>query len=162
MKNLILIRHAKSSWDTPSRDIDRPISKRGINDANIIFSQVTKFLPKTFLVWCSVAKRAKETAMIFSQNISIPYENVILKDDLYTFDGKNLESVIKKCENRFDSLILFGHNEAITDFVNKFGDLYIENVPTAGFVSISFEQDSWDSIHKGKTIKTLFPRQLKV
>jgi len=162
MKNLILIRHAKSSWETPGKDIDRPISQRGINDANTIFSQVNGYLPKTFLVWSSTAKRARETAMIFSQNLSIPYESVIIKEDLYTFDSKNLEAAIKKCENRFDSLILFGHNEAITDFVNKFGDLYIDNVPTAGFVSISFEQDDWNDIHKGKTIKTLFPRQLKV
>ncbi len=162
MKNLILIRHAKSSWETPSKDIDRPISKRGIHDANIICSQLNGFLPKTFLVWSSPAKRARETAMIFSQNLSIPYESVIINEDLYTFDSKNLEVAIKKCENRFDSLILFGHNEAITDFVNKFGDLYIDNVPTAGFVSISFEQEDWNAIHKGKTIKTLFPRQLKV
>jgi phosphohistidine phosphatase len=162
MKNLILIRHAKSSWETPSKDIDRPISQRGIHDANIIFSQLNVFLPKTFLVWSSPAKRARETAMIFSQNLSIPYESVIINENLYTFDSKNLEEAIKKCENRFDSLILFGHNEAITDFVNKFGDLYIDNVPTAGFVSISFEQNDWNAIHKGKTIKTLFPRQLKV
>lgn len=162
MKNLILIRHAKSSWETPSKDIDRPISQRGIHDANIIFSQLNGFLPKTFLVWSSPAKRARETAMIFSQNLSIPYESIIINENLYTFDSKNLEETIKKCENRFDSLILFGHNEAITDFVNKFGDLYIDNVPTAGFVSISFEQDDWNAIRKGKTIKTLFPRQLKV
>lgn len=162
MKNLILIRHAKSSWETPGKDIDRPISQRGINDANTIFSQINNLLPKTFLVWSSTAKRARETAMIFSQNLSIPFESIIIKDDLYTFDSGNLETAIKKCENRFDNLILFGHNEAITDFVNKFGDLYIDNVPTAGLVSITFDQENWNDIYKGKTIKTLFPRQLKV
>lgn len=65
MKNLILIRHSKSSWETLSKDIDRPLSKRGINNAHLISSKIIDLLPKTFIVWSSVAKRTKETAMIF-------------------------------------------------------------------------------------------------
>jgi len=60
-----------------------------------------------------------------------------------------------------DNLILFGHNEAITNFVNKFGDLYIENVPTSGVVALQFDSEDWGNISKGKTITTLFPSQFK-
>jgi len=77
MKNLILIRHAKSSWDAPLKDMDRPLSKRGIADAHITSNEVDGFLPKTFIVWSSPAKRAKETAMIYAQNLSIPLETII-------------------------------------------------------------------------------------
>lgn len=161
MKNLILIRHAKSSWDAPLKDIDRPLSKRGIGDAHKTSHEVDKFLPRTFIVWSSPAKRAKETAMIYAQNLSIPLETIIYKDDLYTFDEKSLEKTIKDCENKYDSLILFGHNGAITDFVNKFGDCYIDNVPTSGFVSLKFEEEDWKNIHRGKILKTVFPSQLK-
>ncbi|MEY2869533.1 MAG: hypothetical protein RIR01_2030, partial [Bacteroidota bacterium] len=61
----------------------------------------------------------------------------------------------------FDSVILFGHNAAITNFVNKFGDVFIDNVPTSGFVSLQFDTDSWDSISKGKTKKIIMPKDLK-
>ena len=161
MKNLILIRHAKSSWEAPLKDFDRPLMKRGILDAHEVSANISKFLPKTYIMWSSTAARASETALIFAQNISYPIESIVYKDDLYTFDDKQLEKVIKSCDNSFESVILFGHNEAITNFVNKFGDVFIENVPTSGFVSLQFDSESWDNINKGKTHKTIFPKDLK-
>ena len=161
MKQLILIRHAKSSWDAPLQDVDRPLSNKGIQDAHLVSSNIVNQIPKSFIVWSSFAKRAVETAMIFSQNISFPFESVVVKDELYTFDEKKLEKIIKSCSNEFDNLILFGHNEAITNFVNKFGSIFINNVSTSGFVNIIFEQNSWENIEKGTTKKVIFPRDLK-
>lgn len=161
MKNLILIRHAKSSWDAPLTDKDRPLSTRGINDAHLMAGSINNYLPKSFIVWSSTAQRAKNTAQIFAESLSVPQETIIFRDDLYTFEEKNLEKVIKTCDNQFDNLILFGHNGAITNFVNIFGNLPIENVPTAGFVSLSFKTDDWKDISKGITEKVLFPSDLK-
>jgi phosphohistidine phosphatase len=162
MKQLILVRHAKSSWDAPLRDYDRPLTGKGIQDAHLVSSNVGTQMPKTFLVWSSGAKRASETAMIFSQNISFPFESIIFKEDLYTFDGKKLEQIIKSCSDECDHLIVFGHNEAITNFVNKFGNTFIDNVSTSGFVNIIFDQNSWKYIEKGNTKKVIFPRDLKL
>ncbi len=161
MKNLILIRHSKSNWDTPIKDIDRSISIKGIKDAHLIAFHTIKVVPSSYVVWSSVAKRARETADIFSQYLSIPLETIQFRGDLYTFESKNLEKTINKCENLYDNLILFGHNEAITNFVNKFGDLYIENVPTSGVVFLQFDTDDWKKLSKGKTITTLFPSHFK-
>ena len=161
MKNLILIRHAKSSWEAPLHDKDRPLTAQGMQSAHLVSSHVIKYLPKTFSIWSSTAERATETAMIFAQNINFPLESILYKDELYTFDERKLEKVIKSYSNGYDNIIIFGHNEAITNFVNKFGDVYIDNVPTAGFVHIEFENQSWDDIDKGKTKKMLFPRDLK-
>jgi phosphohistidine phosphatase len=161
MKNLIIIRHAKSSWDAPLIDIDRPLNQRGINDAHLVATKCIKFLPSTFVMWSSLAKRASETALIFAQNILYPIESIDFKEELYTFDENQLEKVIKSCSNVFESVILFGHNEAITNFVNKFGDVFIDNVPTAGFVALQFDTNDWKKINKGKTKKTIFPKKLK-
>ena len=161
MKNLILIRHAKSSWNAPLRDIDRPLLARGIHDAHMVSMSCQSHLPKKFLIFSSTASRASETALIFAQNFSYPIENIIFKKELYTFEGKELEKIIKSFSNHYDNIILFGHNEAITNFVNKFGDVLIDNVPTSGFVSIKFDTDNWESLSKGKTQKTIFPKELK-
>ena len=161
MKNLILIRHAKSSWEAPLHDKDRPLTSQGMQSAHLVSSHVAKFLPKTFSIWSSTAERAIETAMIFAQNINFPLDSILYKDELYTFDERKLEKIIKSYSNGYDSIIIFGHNEAITNFVNKFGDVYIDNVPTAGFVHIEFDNDNWSIINKGKTKKVLFPRDLK-
>ncbi|MFA9187452.1 histidine phosphatase family protein [Flavobacterium sp. FBOR7N2.3] len=161
MKNLILIRHAKSSWDFPLKDIDRPLEQRGMKDAHLVSLNIFDYLPQTFIIWSSIAKRASDTAIIFAQNILYPIENILFKKDLYTFDEKQLEEIIKSCDNAFDSVILFGHNAAITNFVNKFGDIFIENVPTSGFVSLQFDSNHWQEIKKGKTKKVIIPKDFK-
>jgi len=161
MKQLILVRHAKSSWDAPLRDFDRPLTGKGIQDAHLVSSQIGNEIPKSFVVWSSAAKRASETAMIFAQNLSFPVESIQFKEDLYTFDERKLEQIIKSCSDEYEHLIVFGHNEAITNFVNKFGNVFIDNVSTSGFVNIIFDNQSWNDIENGITKKVIFPRDLK-
>ena len=161
MKKLILIRHAKSSWEEPLEDKDRPLTKRGIKDAHLVSSKIIKYLPKAFVIYSSTARRTTETAMIFAQNILFPVESIVFKDELYTFDVNQLEAEVKSFNNDYDCVILVAHNAAITDFVNKFGDVFIENVPTSGFVSIDFDSDSWENINKGRIRETIFPKNLK-
>ena len=161
MKNLILVRHAKSSWEVPMHDKDRGLTCQGMKDAHLVSTYAKDFIPKTYIIWASSAKRATDTALIFAQNLAYPIESIVYKDDLYTFDEKKLEKVIKSCNNLFDSVILFGHNGAITNFVNKFGDVIIDNVPTSGFVSLQFKTDDWSKIDKGRTKKIIFPKDLK-
>jgi len=161
MKSLILIRHAKSSWELTSSDKERSLCNRGVDDALLVSSHIKSFLPKTSIIWSSTAKRARDTATIFLQNMTYPIESIIFKDELYTFELSELAEVIKNCPNSYDCVIVFGHNAAITDFVNKFGDVFIDNVSTSGFVAIDFDTDSWATIDKGHTKKVVFPKDLK-
>jgi len=71
---------------------------------------------------------------------------------------KKLEQIIKGCKDEIINLIIFGHNDAITDFVNKFGDVNVENVPTSGFVCLEFEDNEWATISKGKLKKYYFQK----
>jgi phosphohistidine phosphatase len=160
MKNLILIRHAKSSWDAPLHDFDRALTQRGIMDAHLVATHALPFLPDHYHVFSSAAKRARETAIIFAQNFSFPISEIQFGESLYTFDERTLESIIKGFPNSYNNVILFGHNEAITNFVNKFGDIFIDNVSTSGFVSLQFDTDDWQSIRDGKIKKVIFPKDL--
>ena len=161
MKSLILVRHAKSSWDFPVMDKQRPLIDLGIKNIQKVGRKAMEYLPKNHTIWSSTAVRASQTAKLFCESASLDQNQIIFKDSLYTFDGHNLESEIKKCDSDVENLILFGHNEAITNFVNKFGDKIIVNVPTAGLVFLQFEQNSWQNITKGKTIKVIFPKEIK-
>ncbi len=161
MKNLFLVRHAKSSWDAPLQDFDRPLTNEGIKAAHLVSSNISAYIPKTYVIYSSPAKRASETAVIFAQNISFPIESITYKDELYTFNGNQLENFVKTIGDNYQNIILFGHNGAITDFVNKFGDNYIDNVPTAGFVALAFEVNNWQDIEKSKIVKRIFPKDLK-
>jgi phosphohistidine phosphatase len=160
MKSLILVRHAKSSWEFGFEDKKRPLAERGISDIKKIGKQVKNHLPEHLTIWSSMAVRASHTAKLFCENAGLEAGKILFKENLYTFDESQLEKEIKKCENSVQSLILFGHNEAITNFVNKFGDKYIENVPTAGFVYLQFEEDYWENINRGRIIKAVFPKDI--
>lgn len=160
MKNIILIRHAKSSWEFAVDDFDRPLMQKGIDNSYKVAEIVKNFVNENALVWISSAKRTQETAKIFMSYFKIHANNINLKKELYTFSLTQLEQIVKSCPNDQNFLILFGHNSAITDFVNKFGDVFIENVPTSGFVSITFNTNDWNAISNGKTDKIIFPSQL--
>ncbi|AUS06678.1 SixA phosphatase family protein [Pseudotamlana carrageenivorans] len=161
MKNLILVRHAKSSWEFDVIDHERPLNTRGLEDAELVSKQLAKDNFVVDKLASSDAYRAKNTAEIFIKNLEIDDSIISYHYDLYDFAGYNLMDYIKSCNNHINNLMIFGHNHAITDFVNTHGNQIIENVPTSGFVKIEFDVKHWNEIEKGKTVQILFPRHLK-
>jgi phosphohistidine phosphatase len=159
MKNIILIRHAKSNWDLPLPDKERTIINSGIKKSIKVANKTVNFINPSAIIWCSSAKRTQLTAEIFLNVWNLEPKNIEVIDDLYTFDCLQLEEIVKSCPNQCENLILFGHNSAITDFVNKFGNKFVTNVPTSGFVSIDFDTTSWATITKGTTQNIIFPSE---
>ena len=161
MKQLILIRHAKSSWEHDVIDHQRPLKERGLKDAAIVSNALNKLDLSIDLVLSSDAMRTKMTLEIFKSKMSFNPEIVEFNHDLYDFSGIDLIRTIKSCDAEINTLMIFGHNHAITDFVNTYGSTYIDNVPTSGVVILEFNIDNWNSLKPGKTLKTLFPRDFK-
>ena len=161
MKNLVLVRHAKSSWEDQLNDIDRPLDSRGISDAQLVAIHTLESLPSSYMILSSIARRARETALLFAKYYNYPSDHIQYMESLYTFEETALERTIRLLDSSYNNVILFGHNEAITNFVNKFGDIFIPNVPTAGFVSIHFDEDDWQTISAGKTVQFSIPKDLK-
>ncbi|MFD2823431.1 SixA phosphatase family protein [Lacinutrix iliipiscaria] len=161
MKNLILIRHAKSSWEHNVIDFLRPLKARGLKDSHLVSKHLILQNIKPDLILSSDAKRAKMTAEIFIDSMSFYDIDFQLHNDLYDFSGSNLLKTIHNCDNKVKSLMIFGHNHAITSFVNTFGSKYIENVPTCGVVFIRFKSEDWKNLIHGETVFTIFPKGLR-
>lgn len=160
-KIIQFVRHAKSSWKFEVNDHDRPLKKRGVNDAVL----VSKYLKTNFLIpnqiLSSSAKRAKSTALLFIDILELKNIDFELKTELYDFSGNSVLNEIKKVSNSTDIIMVFGHNYALTNLCNSLGSIAIDNVATSGFVQIEFEETSWNDIKKGKTTKIVFPKHLK-
>ena len=161
MKNLYLVRHAKSSWEYDLSDHERPLNKRGYKDANLVSNHLKSSIELPDLVISSDAVRAKTTATIFVENLGISKDIFKLDHSLYDFSGSQLKEVIQNCDDSINTLMVFGHNHAMTYFVNMFGNMHIGNVATSGFAHIQFDIDSWKDLKKGITIQKVFPKQLK-
>ncbi len=157
MKKLILVRHAKATQDTAFKDFDRNIIPKGVKNAILVAQKSKLLLDSSYTIWSSTAVRAFETCKIFAQVWEYDLNQIILKDDLYTFDCEALEKIIKTCPCTTKKLVIFGHNNALTNFANQFGSQYIDSIPTSGLVSIIFDVDNWQEIRKGKTDNSIFP-----
>ncbi len=160
MKQLILFRHAKSRWDQPINDRERDLEQIGVERTLKSAEKLGETLPFRIEKWySSSATRAKKTAEITSTYFPGVAETEII-DNLYTFSFFDLLKVVKNFNDDFDSVILFGHNEAFTEFVNRMGNQYIDNLPTSGVAWLEFDTDSWSKIEKGVTRSILKPKEL--
>jgi len=62
MKNLFLLRHAKSSWSDPSMaDFHRPLSKRGISNALLLSKYISQHQIIFDLILLSPSERTQAT-----------------------------------------------------------------------------------------------------
>ena len=161
MKKIIIVRHAKSTWTEQVNDHERGLKNRGFKDAELVSMKFKELNLVPDKLISSTAKRAKLTAEIFIKNLNISPNKLCFDKNLYDFSGENLVETIKNTEVNIETLMVFGHNHALTNFANDFGDRYIENVSTSGLVVLDFHVDSWNYIFKGNTIHIIFPRDLK-
>lgn len=145
MKNLLLVRHAKSSWkDSSLPDFERPLNKRGKRNAPFMGSLLkNEYNIKPELVISSAAMRAAETAKIFCREIGYPKDKLLFTDKLYLSGPREMLEVIRSVDDSVDTLMIFAHNPGLTDLANRLSGEYIDNIPTAGIVGLSFDKSSW-------------------
>lgn len=161
MKNLLLMRHGKSSWELNVSDEDRTLIQRGIIDSKLIGEVLQKKGLDIDFAFSSPANRALHTAMICLRQIRLPLEKFQVKAELYDFTGNYVIDFVRKLPKELNTVLIFGHNHAFTHIANSMGSEHIENVPTAGFVHLQLDTDSWASASQGSTIQTIFPKHIK-
>ncbi len=161
MKTLILVRHGKSSWEYSVGDKDRPLLVRGIQDAYAVADKFSEFGLEIDAAYSSPANRALHTAMIFLRQTYFPLDKFQVTNALYDFTGNDVLHFVKQLDDRFDTVVIFGHNHAFTYIANSLGNSYIDNVPTSGLVQLQFNVEHWASLEKGTTKQIIFPKQLR-
>lgn len=160
MKRIILFRHGKSEWKPGIADFDRDLKPKGIKRTKKSAKELAKISDLSIDAWySSPARRAEKTAIITSKFFK-PKPEIRLNHDLYGLDCRDLISFVKGFDNSFQTIIIFGHNEAFTEFVNRMGDQEIENLPTSGVAILDFDVSNWLAIGKGKTVRVIIPKEL--
>lgn len=163
MKTLLLIRHAKSSWDNPGlRDINRPLNERGLHDAPKMGQMIRSLGIKPDLLVSSPAKRALTTAQFFAAAFGIPDEAIVVNPDIYEAHPTEIMRIISGLPNDAQTVMLFGHNPTFTDVANRFTEDFIDNVPTCGVVHIVSNAPDWKAFSEiNSRIKACyFPKEV--
>ena len=149
MRTLYIIRHAKSNWEDPGKaDFERGLNDRGKRDAPRMGKRLKERDIHPDLILSSPAKRAFSTAKRIAKVLNYHEKNIKADHQLYHASEDTLLSVINTINDKHDTVLLFGHNPGLTDFVNTImeTEVNIDNIPTCGVVAIGFRVDSWKDI----------------
>ena len=112
MKQIFLLRHAKSSWDDPSlEDIERPLNKRGRKAAKAMAAHFTEhgLAPQTVL--CSTAIRTRQTLDLLKPVLG--EAPVIYDDRIYEAMPQTLLARLKELPESSASVLVVGHNPGL-------------------------------------------------
>lgn len=161
MKSIYLVRHAKSSWEYEDvQDYDRPLKGRGIRDAHLVSQYLANQVDAPEALYSSPATRAVHTAMIFARNLQFPFSAIELNEDLYLCTDKFLLGFIQALDDKYSSVMIFGHNPTMTTFVNKCIEQRIDNVPTSGVACFQFDIARWaDASYSGQLSFFDYPKK---
>ncbi|GGI23473.1 SixA phosphatase family protein [Pedobacter mendelii] len=147
-KQLLLVRHGKSDWgNLDLKDFDRPLNKRGKENAAEMAERLLNRGFKFDLMVSSPAKRAKSTAKHFAEAFQV--DDIQYEESIYEANTNTLLKVVNGFDDSADIIIIFGHNPGFTDLANELSSADIYNIPTAGMVLMSFNLDSWKMVSKG-------------
>lgn len=143
---LYLVRHAKSSWDTPGLDdFDRPLNKRGKRN----IKEMARWWRDCWTIpvfWVSSpAKRARKTARGLSKRLGIPKNKLRFYDEMYLADTSTLKNLLATIPAKHRQAVFVGHNPGLTEILRHWlGDEAPENLPTTGVAVLSWNVASWE------------------
>ncbi len=160
--NLLLVRHAKSSWDNADlQDFDRPLNKRGFKNAPEMGKRLLKKGLIINLIYSSPALRAITTAELIAKEIGYESSKIIYKPEIYEAGLSALFNVVKNIDENCQSAMLVGHNPGFTYLCNYLCNAQIDNMPTCSMAYIEFPVEDWKEIaeHNGKLVDFDYPKK---
>jgi phosphohistidine phosphatase len=147
MKTLLVMRHAKSDWESgASSDFDRPLNSRGKNDAPEQGKEIKKRKLIPELIISSPANRALTTAKLASKEFDYNDE-ILLDEDFYFGNITDIVEKIKLTSNKINRIMIVGHNPTWSSIVELLSGKYVE-MKTASVAVINFETSKWSEIEK--------------
>ncbi|HEX7458858.1 MAG TPA: histidine phosphatase family protein [Ginsengibacter sp.] len=149
MKTLLLIRHAKSSWNNVILpDFERPLNERGKYDAPLMAKRIKEKKIEIDAFVSSPAKRAKKTAEIFMDEFNAKGKKLIFIPSLYEATSEKFYDAIENLKDKYDTVALFAHNPGITDFINSLECSPVYNMPTCGVYAVKIKIKNWKEFRK--------------
>ncbi len=162
MKEIYVLRHAKSSWDNSNlSDFERPLADRGISDAK----KMSKFLKDMNLkidkVLCSNAIRAKETFDLTADGFNFEIDKATYLDKLYFGDTITIIQDLKELDESLNNILIVGHNPTLHYLVEILTNESINRFTTCNLATISHDGE-WVSLNSQQcSLKSLIrPKEL--
>lgn len=148
MKQLLIMRHAKSDWSNSAQsDFERPLNERGKKAAPHMGQQLIKKKLVPDYIITSAAARAQETCDAVAEVCLIPDNKIERLRELYDGYIEEVSAEIRKTDNEINRLLIVGHNPTWMNLVTHFSGSYTE-LKTAEICVLEFPGDNWADINK--------------
>lgn len=161
IKNLVLIRHAKSDWNNSSiNDHERTLNIRGKRDIPIMASFLIRKYPQIEYAISSDSIRTIETINSLNKyGYTLP--EIHFTKNLYLAEIPQFEAELSGLSDEMNNVAICAHNPGIPNFVVKLCGPEINEIPSLGIVWIELDLDSWSEIFtaKGKIIRFDYPKK---
>jgi len=113
-RQLLLLRHAKSSWTSAAAtDFDRPLAKRGKQDAPKVGTWLHQQGMMPDYILSSPAKRAKKTAVKVCRALGLAKDRIHWEQRLYEAETDTLLSLLAECPTDAGTVLMVGHNPGL-------------------------------------------------
>ena len=147
MKTLLVLRHAKSSWnDSALDDHERPLNKRGLRDAPRMGELVRDYGLIPDVVISSDAVRARLTAEAVAKAARYAGE-ILLDPHLYLASPADILSRLKRARENAETVMIVGHNPGLEQLVEQLtGER--QDLPTAALAQIGLPIDQWRDLKR--------------
>ena len=150
-KHIVVIRHAKSSWDDSSlADHDRPLSKRGRNALPRLRDHIEALGLPPDRVLCSSSRRTRETLdgirPLLRRKVVVD-----LDPNLYAASAEKLATELRRLDDHVRTVFLIAHNPGVEDLVDLLAvdpassGSSIDKFPTGAVAVLSFA-GPWSSL----------------
>ena len=142
MKTLLVLRHAKSSWNDPQLDDhERPLNERGRRDGPRMGKLVQEYGLIPDIVISSDAVRARLTAEAVAAAARYVGE-IVLDPHLYLASPADILSLLRTVRENAETVMIIGHNPGLEELVEQLTDER-HDLPTAALAHIVLEIDQW-------------------
>ena len=146
MKTLLLLRHAKSSWDDPAlADHDRPLKPRGIKAARRIGRLLHQQGLHPEVILCSTAIRARETLRLVLEEAGFQ-PPVAYSERLFHCPPSEFAFTLQQVDAAVTTVLLVGHNPGLDDFLWQLTD-QPETLPTAALARLELDLSDWSEFN---------------
>jgi len=165
---LLLLRHAKSAWDTGvADDFERPLAKRGMKDARRMGQWMRGEGLAPDHVLSSPAVRAQETSILVCKELGISKKDLHFDRRIYEADVTTLLAVLADCPQGRNTIMLVGHNPGLEELLTwLWGEKTAlpedgKLLPTATLARLRMPRD-WAQLERGcgRMIVLTRPRSL--
>jgi phosphohistidine phosphatase len=168
MKTILILRHGKSDWGDPGlNDFDRPLAKRGQDEAPRMGAVLAAFDHMPDIILSSPARRARQTAEAVAKTCGYNRE-IQWQESFYGYGSQETIAVLQQLPKNVERVLVIGHNPTLEETVahlcassapeidDDIEESWLIKLPTAGLVCLNININDWADLAPGTAVLQWF------